>query len=228
MANEVEKVSGPTADAKASYLVARAAWDERYGDLITRARNWRAAFFAICVLTGLLCIALVAEMRRSHVVPFVVAVNDLHQVVGMGLADETSGANPLLVQARLQQYIENARSVSSDPLVLKDRLTSVFDGTVLSSPAFNYLQELWRNDSPFTRAETETVQVSVHNVTQLSPTSYEVNWTEVRRDKSGNTFATEQWKGVLGVVISPPKDVDAARRNPLGIFVNSVTWSRSV
>jgi type IV secretory pathway TrbF-like protein len=94
------------------------------------------------------------------VVAFVVAVNDLHQVVGMGFADETSVANPLLVQARHQQYIENVRSVASDPLVLKDRLTSVFDGTVLSSAAFNYLQELWRNDSPFTRAETETVQVT--------------------------------------------------------------------
>ena len=228
MANELEKVSGPNEAAKESYLAARAEWDERYGDLITRAKNWRVAFLCICGLTALLCVALVTEMRRSHVVPFVVAVNDLHQVVGMGLANETSGANPLLVQARLQEYIEAARSVSSDPIVLRDRLNAVFDGTVLSSPAFNFLQESWRTDSPFTRAETETVQVAIHNVTQLSPSSYQVDWTETRRDKTGNTIATEQWKGVLGVVVSPPKDVDSARRNPLGIFVSTITWSKSV
>ena len=51
------------------YLAARREWDERYGDLITRARNWRmAAFLALGVAvieTG----GMVAHSMRSKVVP---------------------------------------------------------------------------------------------------------------------------------------------------------------
>ena len=228
MATTEMKESSRSGSVRENYLTARQEWDERYGSLITRAKNWRVAFILVSAVALMEGLALMTIVRRSQVVPFVIAVNDLHQVVGMGVASQSATNNPLLIQASLQSYIEDARSVSSDPLVLKDRLSKVFDETALASPAYNFLQETWRKEFPFTRADTETVEVEVHNVTQLSPTSYEVDWSETRRDKTGNLIATEQWKGVLGIVLAPPKDEGAARRNPLGVYVNSITWSKSV
>ena len=75
------------------YLAARREWDERYGSLITRARNWRfAAFLALgigIIETG----GLVALAMRSKVIPFVVAVDNLGRVVASGTADQVSAAD---------------------------------------------------------------------------------------------------------------------------------------
>jgi type IV secretory pathway TrbF-like protein len=47
------------------YLAARREWDERYGDLITRAKNWR--LMAIyCSLIALVATAGIVGYRRGH------------------------------------------------------------------------------------------------------------------------------------------------------------------
>lgn len=39
---QVEKIAPTKPDAECNpYLAARHEWDERYGDLVTRAKNWR-------------------------------------------------------------------------------------------------------------------------------------------------------------------------------------------
>ncbi len=56
------------------YLAARREWDERYGNLISRERNWRI----MAILCSLVALASVGGMIRlstkSHIVPFVVAI----------------------------------------------------------------------------------------------------------------------------------------------------------
>ena len=46
-----------TSEAVSPYVAARHEWDERYGSLITQARNWRVAFQVSAV------IALVVSLR---------------------------------------------------------------------------------------------------------------------------------------------------------------------
>jgi type IV secretion system protein VirB5 len=186
------------------------------------------AFILMAVLTCLQAIALIVEMKRSYVVPFVVAVDGLHQVVASGLATETTPVDPILIRQQIQNYVENARGISSDQSVLKDRLEKAFDSTVAPSPAHTMLVEYYRTESPFELAADGTVQVAVHNITAISSKSYEVNWTETKRDKEGNTTATEEWKGVLGVVVSPPKNEADAWKNPLGVYINAISWSKSI
>lgn len=37
---------------------------------------------------------------------------------------------------------------------------------------------------------------------------------------------TERWTAILTVAIQPPRNADALRKNPLGLFVNAIDWSR--
>ena len=56
------------------YTMARQEWDERYGDLISRARNWRRIAF-LSMSTTLVCVTgMVTIGYRSHTVPYVVAL----------------------------------------------------------------------------------------------------------------------------------------------------------
>src|SRR6476646_7781627 len=78
------------------YLAARREWDERYGDLITRARNWRVAAFLALGIALIETGGMVALAMRSKVVPFVVAVDNLGRVVASGTADQVSAADDRL------------------------------------------------------------------------------------------------------------------------------------
>ena len=71
------------------YLAARREWDERYGDQITRAKNWRtmatlSALVALLATSGVVWLSV-----RSHVVPFVGRFQDLQ-----GLIDEAHAQSP--------------------------------------------------------------------------------------------------------------------------------------
>lgn len=58
-----------------------------------------------------------------------------------------------------------------------------------------------------------------------SDNSFRVAWTE-RRYVNGQLAVTERWTGILSVVVQPPRDADRLRKNPLGVFVHAINWSR--
>ena len=101
-------------DAHSPYLAARREWDERYGDLITRARNWRT-MAALCSLVALVATAgMVWLSARSHVVPFVVLVDNLGRPVASGIADQTSLNDDRLKRSNIFNWVENLRTVTTD------------------------------------------------------------------------------------------------------------------
>lgn len=227
MANQ-KQTKQNEAELSMPYLIARAEWDERYGSLITRAKNWRIAFLMMSVFACLQCIALIEEMHRSHVVPFVVAVDHLEHVVGAGLASETNAADPRMIRAQLQQYVEFSRSITSDRYVLKSHLETTFNWTLQPSEARGFLVDYYHSIDPFSLAATDTVEVNVENINRISPSSYEVSWGETKRDNLGEVVSREEWKGVFGLTVMAPKNETAAAANPLGIYITSISWSKSI
>ena len=77
-------------DAHSPYLAARREWDERYGDLITRAKNWRTMAAFCCLVALVATVGIVWLSARAHVVPFVVLVDNLGRPVASG----ATRANP--------------------------------------------------------------------------------------------------------------------------------------
>src|SRR2546421_10039315 len=75
------------------YLAARREWNERYGDYIARARNWRRAAFAALAVSGVLSVGTVWQASQSKVVPYVVEVDKLGDAVPVGRADRAAPAD---------------------------------------------------------------------------------------------------------------------------------------
>jgi type IV secretion system protein TrbF len=61
----------------------------------------------------------------------------------------------------------------------------------------------------------------------LSDSSFQVKWTEQVYER-GSLASTTRWTAILTVVIRPPRNAEQLRRNPLGVFVNAVDWSREL
>src|SRR5439155_11567503 len=73
-----EKISAPLTNP---YLIARREWDERYGNLITRAKNWRLMAILCCLIALIQTAGMIVLSLRSKVVPYVVAVDSLGRPV---------------------------------------------------------------------------------------------------------------------------------------------------
>ena len=208
------------------YLAARREWDERYGSLITRARNWRiAAVLALSVALVATC-GLIALSTKSKVVPYVVAIDNLGRVLAAGPADQASQADDRLKRAALFQWVSDLRTVTTDGVAQRKAIDRVYSMIANGSPAQVEIGDFYRNDPPFDRAQKRTVEVDVKAVFPVSDRTYQVEWTEIVRGLSGQIESQDNWKGSVTIAISPPNDERLIRVNPLGIYVTNVSWSK--
>jgi type IV secretion system protein VirB5 len=208
------------------YLAARKEWDERYGDFITRARNWRIVA-TLCAMIALLATAGVVWLSaRSRVVPFVVLLDSLGRPLASGLAEQTSIGDDRLRRAVIQEWLENVRMVTTDGIAQRRAIDRVYAQIASGTSAQTFISDFYRNDPPFKRAQTGTVSVEVKSVLPTSDRTFEVDWIETSRDLYGNVKSTDHWKGTFTIALNPPTDERQARINPLGLYVTAASWSK--
>src|ERR1700726_4632223 len=107
-----------TSEAVSPYIAARHEWDERYGALITQARNWRVAFQVASVIALLAVAGATWLSVHSRTKVFVVALDQLGRSVAAGYADETSAASDdRLRRCSILNWVESLRTVTSDTVL---------------------------------------------------------------------------------------------------------------
>ena len=62
---------------------------------------------------------------------------------------------------------------------------------------------------------------------RASPESFRVEWTE-NHYAAGALAASEHWTAILTVELRPPKDPDTLSRNPLGVYVTHLDWTKEI
>ncbi len=208
------------------YLTARRLWDERYGDVLTRARNWRAMAFLVTLLAIIEAFGMISIARKAHVVPYVVAVDNLGHTLNAGPAEQAGRLDTRVVESALSDWLKRVRTVTNDAQVQQDDIDHVYAMIEQHSAAFNFLSDYFRSNNPFKRAQTITSSVEIHSVVATSDKSYEISWTETERDLHGEAQATQNYTASITITINPPHDEQTLNINPLGIFVNQIGWSK--
>ena len=200
--------------AYSPYLAARREWDERYGDQMARARNWRT-IAVLCTMVALVATSGVVWLSfRSRIVPFVVVTDNLGRPVASGLADQASTADEQLKRSTVIEWVENLRLVTTDGIAQRRAIDRVYAHIASGSPAQTFISDFYRTGQPFTRAQAETVSVDVPSVLQDSEETFEVEWVETIRDLYGAVKEKDRWKGAFSIALNPPKDERLARINP--------------
>jgi type IV secretory pathway TrbF-like protein len=144
--------SPEVSDAHNPYLAARREWDERYGDLITRAKNWRT-MAALCSLIALVATSgMVWLTARSHVIPFVVLVDNLGRPVASGIADRTSLNDDRLKRSNIFNWVENLRTVTADGVSQRRAIDRVYaqiaSGSEARLSSANIIGAIHRSSAP--------------------------------------------------------------------------------
>lgn len=217
-----------TSKALNPYTMARHEWDERYGDLITRAKNWRLIAF-LSMSTTLVCVAgMVTIGYRSHTVPYVVALDDMGRAIPVIPARQVAVKDVRLQEATLARWITNLRTVVVDPVVQRKMVDEVYALSSASSAASQELTDWYQQNSPFERLQKETADVSIESIVQQSAKSYEIVWSETIHDLFGQLQGTRRYRAIVTVNTQAVTDSKQALINPLGLYVTNVSWGEVV
>lgn len=207
------------------YQRAAQVWDDRIGSARVQARNWRLAFFGCLVLSGGLAGGLVWQTARGHIVPWVVEIDKLGQAQAVAPATADYRPTDPQIAFQLARFIEQVRSIPADPVIVRQNWLRAYDFT--TDKGAMTLNDYARANDPLAEVGKVQVAVDISSVIRASDNSFRVAWTE-RRYQDGSLVNTSRWSAILSIVIQTPRTPDALRRNPLGLFVNAINWSKEL
>jgi len=216
---------GHTPEPETPYQRAGQAWDERLGTARVQAKNWRLMAFGSLALAAGLAAAVVWQGQRGSVVPWIVQVDRNGAAQAVGPANAPAQATDPQIAWHLARLIEDVRSLPADPIIVRQNWLHAYDyATEHGALALN---EYARAADPFTHVGKTQVAVDVSSVIRASPSSFRAAWIE-RRYEEGALVSTEHWTAILSVVLQPPRTADSLLKNPLGVYVDALNWSKEL
>lgn len=214
----------PTAEGH--YFRAR---DLRANAYLRQARMlWSSRLLVLLLasLDAVLVAALLWQSGRPKIVPYVIEVDRSGAAVAVGRADRAPSPTKAVVVYSLQLFFRNARTVTADEQVQRRLILDAY--AYADGRAVALLNDYYRRNSPFARAERRTVTPQVNSVLALTPdeTSWQVQWSEEIRDATGLVLDEETWQATATLEVAPPEHEEEVVRNPFGLRVVNFDWIR--
>ena len=216
---------GRTPEPETPYQKAAQVWDERIGSARVQAKNWRLMAFGSLILSAGLAGGLLWQSARGTVVPWVVQVDKLGEAQAVAPAQADYQPSDAQIAWYLARFIEEVRSIPADPIIVRQNWLRAYDFTAQAGAVA--LNDYARTNDPFAAVGKVQIAVDVTSVIRASPSSFRIAWVE-RRYLDGSLASTEHWSAILTITVQSPRDADALRKNPLGIYVTAINWSKEL
>lgn len=216
---------GKSPQPETPYQRAAQVWDDRIGSARVQAKNWRLMAFGSLALSGGLSGALFWQSLNGSIVPWVVQVDRLGQAQAIAPATADYQPSDPQIAFYLARFIEQVRSIPADAIIVRQNWLRAYDFTTQAGALA--LNDYARANDPFAKVGRQQVAIEVSSVIRASPSSFRIAWIE-RRYQDGSLAATERWSAILTVAVQPPHDADTLRKNPLGIYINAINWSKEL
>ncbi len=216
---------GRTPEPETPYHKAAQVWDDRIGSARVQARNWRLACCGCLALSGGLAAGLVWQSLRGTITPWVVQIDRLGQAQAVGPATAAYRPTDPQIAWYLARFISEVRGIPADPVVLRQNWLDAYN--YVTDRGALALNDYARTNDPFSRIGRMQVAVEIASVIRASDDSFRVEWIE-RRYVDGALATTERWSAILTIVVTTPTDAERLRKNPLGIYIHALNWSREL
>lgn len=227
-----KKTAIPT-DEGNPFLNARRTWNEHVGSVVSQRQTWQV----IGILSLLIALAAVGGMThigsQSKFIPYVVEVDKHGQTIAAGPVSAAAKPDQRIVHASVSEFIGDARSVTPDVALQRKSVFRVYSKLSPTDPATTKMNE-WLNGtedaSPFKRATKEMVSIEIKSVLPQSPDTWQVDWVETTRDRSGIVKGLPStMRALVTVYVAEPTSAtsdEQLRNNPMGLYVRDFSWSR--
>jgi type IV secretion system protein VirB5 len=216
---------GQTPQPETPYQRAGQLWDDRIGSARVQARNWRLASFGSISLALVLGAGMIWLASQSRVTPYVVQVDKFGAVQAIGPATQNYTPTDAEIAWYLARFVTDVRSLSLDPVVVRRNWLEAYDYATDHGAIF--LNQYAQANDPFKAVGERTVSVQISSVVRVSDGSFQVKWIEQTFEHDA-LARTEHWTAILSIVIKQPTTAEILKKNPLGLYVNGVNWSREL
>lgn len=212
----------------ARYLKARQEWDSLYGTARHQAMNWRymSFFLAGLLLLSLMVMAYLGTLPKQAI--HVIEVDKLGKSVYVGKAG-TPGAQYRATEAakiyHLKRFIEDVRSLPSDPVVVKRQWEDAYK--LVTQSGGNILTTYARSHVPTERIKKVRVAIEGLTLIPISDHSWSAEWREITWNTKGEKLSTKKWKGIFNLVFQEPTNQKQREANPIGLYVDSFNWTET-
>lgn len=214
-----------TPEPSTPYQAAGQVWDERIGSARVQARNWQRMAACSSLLSVVLVGSLVWQSTRSKITPYIVEIDTQGEVKGVGPVTDHYQPSDAQIAHALERFIRDVRSIPIDPIVLRENWLEAYDFTTQRGAMS--LNEFARANDPFAYVGQTSIAIEVTSVVRASENSFQVRWIE-RKYANGAASVTERWTAIVTVVMTPPRDEIRLRKNPLGLYVDGLNWTREL
>lgn len=203
--------------------LARRAWDNRLGNLVSHAQGWQAT----CAALGLVLLASLAGnvylATRATVVPHLVAVDSLGEVSYRGAAQQAEGLPESVQRERVEEWLRLSREITSDLEAQRARIVELY--TMLTPSGEKQVTEHLTKTQPLKRSREETVTIEIVSALRQSGESWQVDWRETTTDLATRKVKpARRWRARVRLVYRAPTNREQENRNGYGYFVDDFSW----
>src|SRR5580658_9331253 len=100
------------------YIKARKEYDEITHNINASKQNWQRLAFILGIALIVSITSNIFTIKKAHIIPYIVEVDNLGRAMALNEAKEMSLNDERIIKAFVYQYIDQARSVISDPEAL--------------------------------------------------------------------------------------------------------------
>lgn len=216
---------GATPKAETPYQRAAQVWDDRMGSARVQAKNWRLTALVALGLCAALSAAYVWRSTQSMVTPYVIELDSSGEVRTVSATVANYEPTDAQIAYQLAGFIKNVRSVSIDPIVVRENWLEAYNYT--TDKASLTLNDYARDNDPFSDVGKRSVSIDIASIVRSSDDSFDVRWRETTY-LSGVQQGQDTYTAVLSIIIDLPRDEATLHRNPLGVYVHGINWSRDL
>jgi type IV secretory pathway TrbF-like protein len=215
--------TGTSLPQETPYQRAAQVWDQRIGDGYAHARNWRLMAFCMAGVSCIFAAGFVYEATRTQIAAYYVPISEIGRPGKVVLAGNTYTPTNAAITYFLSDWVRTTFARPLDPVVLRENMLRSF--AVLRGKAFTTMTEWASENDPMKDIGHAARTVTIDAILQRTDTTWEVDWTETSFT-DGSRSGVARYTGLLSVDSTPPADQAELLANPLGLHLNSVTWSR--
>ena len=199
--------------------------DRRLGLANARGNRWCLAFCGAMGLAALSTSGLIYQSAQASIVPWVVEVDETGAVKASGPAHNDFKPSDAQIAHQLARFISNVRSVSIDPVVLRENWLSAYN--YATDQAALTLNKYANENDPFADIGQRSVTVDVTSIVRSSEDSFEIRWRE-KSFRGGALLEAQTYTASLSIITKAPTDAETLHRNPLGLYIHGLHWSKDL
>lgn len=197
--------------------------DKQYDRMIGSERN-KTRFLALIVLILLVYIIGSLFLFRYAIklpksIPMVIEVAPWGEAINVGDISKYSYGTIEVPETHRQwqvkEFIRRLRSLSTDPQILYDNVSSLF--YMITTSAEAKVKYDVRNPDVFALVGKKTVTVMIESIIKASAKTYQVDWIETAQ---GENAGKRRYRGLFTIELLEPS-AKQAEKNPLGVYISA-------